>query len=191
MQQQRITSVVSAAAFIAAVFAAAAFAQQDPPAGMPEMPTATEQHMWLKKFVGEWEMTAVTHMEGMKDTSTGTEKVTPIGDFWVVAQADAAFMDMTYKSVLTLGYNPESGKYIGTWIDSFTNFMWKYEGTVNEAGTTLSLNTEGAMEPGGEVTKFREVTEFKNDDHRVFTSSMLGPDGEWTKIVTVNYRRKK
>ena len=43
----------------------------------------------------------------------------------------------------------------------------------------------------GKLTKFKEVTEFRSPDHRVFNSSMLGEDGEWRTVVNVVFRRKK
>jgi hypothetical protein len=44
---------------------------------------------------------------------------------------------MTYGHLLTLGYDPEKKKYIGTWIDSMLNYMWKYEGTVDARARCL------------------------------------------------------
>jgi hypothetical protein len=46
------------------------------------------------------------------------------------------------------------------------------------------------MKPG-QVSKFREVTELKGKDEKVFTSSILGDDGKWTMMVKVTSKRKK
>src|SRR5690606_30635538 len=97
-----------------------------------------------------------------------------------------------FNSLLTVGYDPVKGKYVGTWIDSMTSYLWRYEGTVDETGNILTFETEGPCPAaGGKLTQFKEITEFKSDDHKVFTSLMRGDDGEWVPVVTVNSRRTK
>ena len=176
-------------AVAACVFAVAAFAQDGGRMAGPQ-----KEHQWLKQFVGEWEMEGETSM-GPDDPPakySGTESVHMIGDLWIVAEAKTKMMDMEGTSVFTLGYDPEKKKYVGTWVDSMTSYVWPYEGTVDESGKLLTLDTEGPnpMDPA-KTTKFRETTEFKSPDHRVFTSSMRNEDGSWTTFLTVNYRRKK
>ena len=120
--------------------------------------------------------------------SKGIEVCRAIGGLWVIGEGKS---DMG-SHLLTLGYDPEKKKYIGTWIDSMLNYMWKYEGTVDAAGKVLTLETEGpSMMKPGQMAKYKDVTEFKSKDQRAFTSSMLGDDGKWVTIVKVDSRRKK
>lgn len=161
---------------------------------MPDMPPPAPEHAWLQRFVGEWVTVAEITCEPGKPPMkcTGTETSRMLGGFWLVAQGAGDSPEMPFANVLTLGFDPKKGKYIGTWVDSMMSHMWRYEGGVNDAGTTLTLETEGEC-PGtpGKVSKFREVTEFFGDDHRVFTSSIQGEDGAWSTVVTVDFRRKK
>jgi hypothetical protein len=70
--------------------------------------------------------------------------------------------------------------------------LWVYEGALDATGKILTLNTEGPnMAVEGKTSKYKDVIEFKTDDHRVLTSHMLGDDGKWTQIMTANYRRKR
>jgi hypothetical protein len=56
----------------------------------------------------------------------------------------------------------------------------------------LTLYAEGpAMTGEGKMAKYKDVTEFKTDDHRLFSSHVLGEDGEWHSFMTGNYRRKQ
>ena len=41
------------------------------------------------------------------------------------------------------------------------------------------------------MAKYKDVYEFKSDDHRVLTSRMLGDDGQWDTFMTAEYHRKK
>ena len=45
------------------------------------------------------------------------------------------------------------------------------------------------MNPDG-LSNFEEVIELKSADHKVFTSSVQGKDGKWTKGMQIEYRRK-
>ena len=72
-----------------------------------------------------------------------------------------------------------------------SSYQWKYEGTTDAAGKILTLETEGPcpLAPG-KLLKFKEVTEIKSEDHKVFTSSVQGEDGKWTTMVKVDFHRK-
>jgi hypothetical protein len=160
----------------------------------PKMPAPEKEHAWLQQFVGEWETEAVAMMEQGKPPMKckGTESVRSIGGFWIVAENKGTFMDVPVTGAMTLGYDPEKKKYVGTWICSMTNYLWKYEGTVDESGKVLTLETEGPcpMAPG-KLSRFKDVTEFKSKDHKVLTSLMQGDDGKWVTFATINCRRKK
>lgn len=161
---------------------------------MPKMPPPQKEHEWLKQFAGEWETDAVLYMEPGKPPvrAKGSDSSRMLGGFWLVSDGKAEMMGMPFTSVFTLGYDPQKKKYVGTWVDSMTSYLWKYEGTVDTAGKVLTLDTEGPCPTApGKVSKFKDVLELKNKDHRTFSSSMQGEDGKWTTMVTVDFHRKK
>jgi hypothetical protein len=160
---------------------------------LPKMPPPVKEHSWLEQLAGEWESDVEITMPGqpaMKGKSTESAKM--MGGFWLVANGEGEMMGMKMTNLLTLGYDPDKKKYVGTWADSMTSYLWKYEGTVDESGKKLTLDTEGPcpMKPG-QISKFKEVLEIVDKDTKVFTSSMLGDDGKWTVGVKVTSKRKK
>lgn len=160
----------------------------------PEMPKPQKEHEWLQKFVGEWDSASEASMGPDQPTMTckGTQRARMLGGFWMIAEGEAEMMGTPVQMVLTLGYDPTKGKYIGTWTDSMNHHMWHYLGTVDEAGKTLTLETEGPnFFVPGTTSKYREVIEFKSKDHYVFSSAVQGEDDKWTTFMTANYRRKK
>jgi hypothetical protein len=122
----------------------------------------------------------------------GRESARMLGGFWLVANGHGDFFGTPYESILTLGYDGKSKKHIGTWVDNMQDYLWKYEGTVDDAGNKLTLTTKGPCpKRPGELATIQEVIEFKDPDTRTFSSSMQEEDGSWTKMMTVTYRRKK
>ena len=189
------------AGVLAAMFTGAAVltAQDAQPAaasdvpGLPQMPEPTKEHAWLHQAVGEWDTEGEANMGPGQPAikCTGTETVRALGKFWTITENTTTMMEMPMTGVMTLGYDPEKKKYIGTWVDSMTSHLWHYEGTVDAAGKVLTLEAEGPNPAApGTTAKFRERIEFKSKDHKVFTSSMES-DGQWVTFVTMNAKRKK
>lgn len=160
----------------------------------PEMPEPTKQHQWLKKFVGRWEVTGKGVMgEGQPEMeTTATIRSQMVGGFWVVNTMNGEASGTKFRGIQTLGYDAEKKKYVGTWIDSMNGHMWKYEGTVDESGQKLVLDTTGPdmMEPG-KTRKYRDAYEFKSNDTMIATSSMQTPDGKWMTFMTSTAKRQK
>jgi hypothetical protein len=154
-----------------------------------------KEHQWLQKLVGEWTYEAEASMgPGQPPTkSTGTESVRSLGGLWVLAEGQGEMPGAGLATtVMSLGYDPQKKRYVGTWIGSMMTHLWLYNGTLNASERVLTLDTEGPDFAGeGRMAKYKDVIEFKSDDHRVLTSHTLGADGEWRGFMTAHYRRKK
>jgi hypothetical protein len=141
-----------------------------------------KEHEWLRQLVGEWE----------GDWGQAKSSTRMLGEIWMVSDVKASFGDTSMSAMMTLGYDPQKKKYVGTWIDSLTAYLWKYEGTLDASGKALALDAEGPNPAaGGKMTKMRDTIEIKSKDHFVLIASMLGDDGKWQTFMTINYRRKK
>jgi hypothetical protein len=159
----------------------------------PQLPAPQKEHDWLKQLEGEWVTESEMLMEPGKPPvkCKGTEVVRSLGGFWTVGEIKSDFMGTPVTGIMTLGYDPNAKKYVGTWVCSVEGHFWKYEGTLDAAGKVLTLNTEGTdMSAPGKLATMKDVIEIKDKDHRVLTSSMQGPDGKWVQFMTLHARRK-
>jgi hypothetical protein len=159
----------------------------------PPLSQPTKEHIWLQKFVGEWEMqTGLTMQPGEPPIRMdGTETVRAIGPFWIVGESRSDAMGMPFINVITIGYDPQRERFVARSIDSASSHLWTYEGEFDPQTGRLTLTWEGpCMMHSGRTMQFRGETEFRNDDERVFTASVRGDEGEWTQIVVSTFRRK-
>jgi hypothetical protein len=149
----------------------------------PKKVDDSKEREWVQQFVGEWE----AESSGTKVIDTA-RRLGP----WVIVDIKVEINDSPLTGMLTVGFDSHKKKYVGTWIDSKTNYLWVYEGAVDSTGKVLTLETEGPnpMVPG-KLVKAKDVHKFIDKDHRSLTSSMLGEDGKWHTFQTVDYRRKK
>lgn len=158
----------------------------------PVLPPPPKEAAWLQKFVGDWETeaesVAVPGMPAMKCKGTATAK--SLGGYWVVSENTASPMGMKISAVFQVGYDADKKKYVGTWIDSMTNHMWHYTGTLE--GNVLTLDAEGPsfLDPK-KKTQFQDIYEFTGPDSVVLKSTAKGDDGKWVTFMTAKYTRKK
>jgi hypothetical protein len=171
---------------VAVILASAATAQDGAKAPAPQ-----KEHEWLKQLEGEWETKAEMVMEPGKPpvTSKGTESVRSLGGFWSVAEMKGDCLGVPVTGLMTIGYDPQKKKYVGTWVCSMTDWLCHYEGTAD--GPVLTLECEGPNPTTGKLVKMKDVIEIKDKDHKVLTSWMLGEDGQWVRFMTMTARRKQ
>jgi Protein of unknown function (DUF1579) len=154
-----------------------------------------KEHQWLHKLVGEWTSESEATMEPGKppEKFRGTESVRSLGGLWILAEGEGEMPGGGAATMmLTLGYDPQKKRYVGTWIGSMMTHLWVYDGALDAAERVLTLEAEGPSMAGeGKMAKYKDVIEFKSDDHRVLTSHMLGEDGQWHGFMTAHYRRRK
>ncbi|MBE9079093.1 DUF1579 domain-containing protein [Romeria aff. gracilis LEGE 07310] len=155
-----------------------------------------DEHQWLQKLVGEWtyETEAMMGPDQTPEKSTGTESVRSLGGLWILAegQGEMPGCNDTATTMMTLGYDPQKQRFVGTFIVSMMSYLWIYEGELDTAQTRLTLNAEGpSMTEEGKMAKYQDIIEFINEDHRVLTSHVLSDDGQWHQFMTAHYWQKQ
>jgi Protein of unknown function (DUF1579) len=158
-----------------------------------KMPEPQKEHKWLQQMVGQWDADIEVYEPNKPvQKSKGSESVRMIGGFWMLAEDKGMVMDKPFTGILTIGYDTDKKKYVATWVDSMNNYLWKYEGTVDEDGDKLTLLGEGPCPRfPGKILKFKHTLELKSKDDRVYSSYMQEEDGKWTPMVTIHYRLKR
>lgn len=177
-------------ALFATLWASSAIVAQE----IPQFPQPQKEHEWLQKFVGEWSSESKASMgPGVPEMQCqGKMKSRMLGGFWLISDNEGDMGGMKMAAVQTIGYDVEKKKYVGTWIDSMMNHMWKYEGTVDASGKKLTLEAEGPnMAKPGTTAKYRDIYEFKSNDELAISSEMQGEDGKWVVFMTGKAKRTK
>src|SRR4051794_26243646 len=105
---------------------------------------AQQEHRWLDRLDGEWtsEMECVMGPGQPPMTTRGTESVRSLGGLWTIGEGEMS-EDGTSRSVMTLGYDPRDGRFVGTFVASMMTYLWSYRGSLDESGKVLALEAEG------------------------------------------------
>lgn len=168
-------------------------AEAPAPSGMHAPAAPLEAHAWLGQLVGEWDVVAVAEMdpeiEPMRMESV--ESVSWLGELWVIGASKGESFGEPFGSILTLGYDPRRGAYVGTWIDTMMPVLWNYSGRLEENGTALVLEAEGPnMEDPDSTMLYRDTIRIVSPDHKQLTSAMRLEDGTWKDFMKADYRRR-
>ncbi len=152
-----------------------------------------DEHKWLQRLVGEWtfETEGVMGPEEPPAKSDGTEVVRPLGGLWTIGEGMMDGPDGSpMKTIMTLGFDPELGRFVGTFVGSTMTNLWQYEGELDAERKVLSLRAEGPNFTGDGTAKYVDSVEFIDDNHRTLTSRVLQEDGTWLQFCKAHYRRK-
>ena len=155
----------SSAVVIAGLLFAVTAKAQEPPKPGPE-------HAMLKKHEGTWD--TVMKMAGMESKGTAVYKM-ELGGLWLMSTFEGEIFGSKFTGKGLDSYDPAKKKFVGVWVDSMSTSPLTMEGTYDEGKKTLTM--EG-MGPGmdGKPTKYKGVSEMKDDDNTFF--SMYMGDGK-------------
>jgi len=160
----------------------------------PDLPAPTKDHEFLQKFAGKWTVDQEARMSPDQPPIKGTGSIEShmLGKFWVINEFESSMLGMTMTGIQTVGYDSAKKMYVGTWVDSMTETLWHYEGSVDESGMILTLSADGPhMSKPGETAKYRDIYEFKSKDEIAVFSKVLSDDGEWVTFMQGTATRVK
>jgi hypothetical protein len=160
-----------------------------------ELPKPQKEHEWLQQLVGEWayEHECVMGPDQPPMKATGIDTVRSLGGLWVVCEGKGEMPGGgPATTIMTLGYDPVKQRFVGTFIGSMMTNLWIYEGSLDAAGKTLTLDCDGpSFTDPTKTAKYQDIIEIISRDHRTLSSQTPGDDGKWVRFMTAHYRRRK
>ncbi len=159
-----------------------------------QIPEPQAQHLWLQQLVGEWTVESECRM-GLDQppmTMKGRERVRSLGTFWTIGEGSANSQDGSCDSIMTLGFDPRTNRFVGSFVTAAMTHFWPYLGSLDASGKILTLDSEGPSFSGdGILLKYQDIIEFLTPDHRTLTARVQGADGVWQQFMVSHYRRKQ
>jgi hypothetical protein len=159
-----------------------------------QIPEPAREHLWLKQFVGEWTFEGEGIEPGKPpQRSTGTENVRPLGNFWVIGEGTSIMPGLgEAETLLTIGFDPAKGRFVGSWVGSMMTNLWVYEGDLDEEDNTVNLYVDGpAFDGSAGTARYRDSYQLAGPDERLMTGSVQLSDGQWFQFLTARYTRRK
>lgn len=159
-----------------------------------ELAKPLEQHRFLERMLGEWVATSSSHMEDYDPDDPAkrwTETVRSLGGLWAVSEGGGLMPGGEQgKMVMTVGYDPRLGHYVGTWVGSMMDYLWVYRGWVEPDGDTLVLEAEGpSFEDPATTAIYRDTIRFIGSDRKIFSGSVRQADGTFKTFMSDEFKR--
>ncbi len=163
------------------------------PAQFPA-PEVTKEHKKLKDDVGVWDAEMKLWMDPNADpmVSKGVETNRMLGDYWLVSDFTADLAGQKFAGHGQTGYDPNTKKFVGTWIDTMSASISPMEGTWDEKTGEMTMIMTSIDPASGKEVKSKSISKRKDDKTRIFTMYMQAPDGgdEWVKSMEITYTRR-
>ena len=151
------------------------------------------EHAWLEQLVGEWRYrgTCAIDDKGTEVIMEGREAVRSLGGAFVIGEGVVAMPDgEEARTLLTIGFDPKTGRFTGSWAGSMMTHFWIYDGWLDEAKRTLILESPGPSFAGdGGTSLYRDCFEIVGPDEKILHARVQEPDGTWREFMTSRYVR--
>jgi len=158
-----------------------------------QMPEPTPEHHWLLKLVGNWEFESECNMgpDQPPSLSTGTQATRPLGSLWILGEMASPGPDgQPMQSLITLGFDPAQGKFVGSFYASCMTYQWLYVGSLDSERRVLTLDAEGPSFVGdGSMAKYQDIIEWVDENTYLFSSRFQNADGSWMTFMNGKYSR--
>jgi hypothetical protein len=160
-----------------------------------QMPEPTPEHQYLLQLVGDWDLESECSMgpDLPPSKSVGKQSTRALGSLWTLGEMEADGPDgKPMYSLMTLGFDPVRGKFVGSFVASCMTHHWLYEGSLDAAHRILTLNAEGPSFAGdGSMAKYKDIIEVLAPDTYLFSSQYQDADGQWIKFMNGKHSRKR
>ena len=162
---------------------------------MTKYGTPAKEHEFLKKYVGEWDVTVSTWASAMAKpmVSKGTIKNRLLFDGrYLMGEFEATMGGMKSQGLEIIGYDLLKKKYTTFWIDNMGTSFLTTSGTLDMSGKVLTETAQypDPMTDGKTTQKLRNVTTFMDDGSYKFEMHMILPDGKEMKSMELVCKRK-
>ncbi len=155
----------------------------------PTMPQPTAEHKLLKDHAGTWKVACKFYMDPSQPPmeTNATERIDMVGEFWTVSRFETSMMGAPFTGSATLGYEPSSGKFVSTWVDSMMPVLCTLSG--KQKGDTIHLEGAFLSCATNSVLKHRATEKHISKNERIFEMFCTMPDGTEVKMMTNHYKR--
>lgn len=149
----------------------------------------TPEHDKLKAMAGKWKF-VLKMPDGTESPGTNEAKM-ECGGLWLITDFKTTFGGAPFQGRGMDGYDPDTKKYVGVWVDSFSTAPMTFEGNYDSTGKVLTM-TSNALGPDRKPAKWRSISKFASPDEYTFEMlvTMSGSDKE-SSMMVVHYKRDK
>ena len=158
--------------------------------------TPGQPHKALASMEGSWTAEVQSWMSGpdappMVSKGTSTMKMV-FGGRYLQQDFTGEMMNMPFSGMGFTGYDNVNKKYVGIWMDNMSTGISTMEGSMNQAGNTLTMYGKMDDPTTGEYGKnIKYVSKVLGPDKQVFDVYDLSLDDAKSKMMEITYTRAK
>ncbi len=152
---------------------------------------ACPEHSEIRRKAGKWKVRCTYFMGGEADPIEveGTESGEMLGELWCNSRFEADMLGSPLAGNASLGFDPVKKKYVATWKDSATPFLYVFEGDFDPEERVFELAGENYDPVRCCRAVYRSRVEFLSDDEHVLDLSVDVPEGLPIRILRYHYQR--